>query len=404
MDQQTLQDQLVALATTIHQLKDDVSTEEATKHAMVMPFIQTLGYNVFDPQEVVPEYTADVGVKKHEKVDYAIIKNDQPIILIECKCHNDNLKKHHKSQLFRYFASTSARIGILTNGIEYHIFSDLDKINTMDHRPFFKFQLDTKDNLDAKVVRFLLKVTKKNFDVQNLTALAQQMHYKNKLVQYLNDQTTQPAAPFVKFLCAEIYQLPKIKKHLQELTPAIQQALKDFADTTLKEKLKEVESMLKYKGGSQLAETPSCESKAVVTTEEELEAFYIVRAILAEWISPTRVTHRDNQSYFPIFLDNNNQKLICRLYLTPTKRDVVFVSAGRQERHAMESIEDLYKYKAKFKQKVSMIEAKRTAKQDQPTENAVPKLELLSSWITTGRNRTSRSRIARNEGSWCLHD
>lgn len=379
MDQHTLQDQLLALATTIHQLKDEVSTEEATKHAMVMPFIQALGYNVFDPQEVVPEYTADVGVKKHEKVDYAIIKNDQPIILIECKCHNDNLQKHHKSQLFRYFTSTSARIGILTNGIEYHIFSDLDKINTMDHHPFFKFQLDATDSLDIKVVRFLLKITKNNFDIHNLTALAQQLQYKNKLMQYLNDQTAQPDDSFVKFLCAEIYQLPRHKRHLQEITPAIQQALKDFADTTLKEKLKEVESMLKYKEGAQPEDSPASESKDVVTTEDELQAFYIVRAILAEWIAPTRVTHRDNQSYFPIFLDNNNQKLICRLYLTATKRAVVFVAAaGRQERYTMESIEDLYKYKAKFKRSVDMIEAKLASKQNQTIEDAVPQLQLMS--------------------------
>ena len=73
------------LSERVAKLKENIGTEEATKTAFIMPFIQALGYDVFDPTEVVPEFTCDLGIKKGEKIDYAIYKDGQPIILIECK-------------------------------------------------------------------------------------------------------------------------------------------------------------------------------------------------------------------------------------------------------------------------------------------------------------------------------
>src|SRR4051794_35249800 len=118
-----------------------IQTEEATKNAMVMPFISALGYNVFDPQEVTPELHADVGLKKGEKVDYAILKDGKPIILFECKWHGADLNKEHASQLYRYFSVTEARFGVLTNGIAYRFYTDLEAQNKMDSKPFFEFNM-----------------------------------------------------------------------------------------------------------------------------------------------------------------------------------------------------------------------------------------------------------------------
>lgn len=61
---------------------EHITTEEATKNAFVMPLVNALGYNVFDPTEVVPEFTADIGTKKSEKVDYAIMRDGEPSILM----------------------------------------------------------------------------------------------------------------------------------------------------------------------------------------------------------------------------------------------------------------------------------------------------------------------------------
>jgi predicted type IV restriction endonuclease len=110
-------DQLRVLSARIKNTKDIVQTEEATKNAMVMPFIQILGYNPFDPLEVTPELVADVGTKKGEKVDYAILKDSKPIIIFECKKSGGDLSISHAGQLFRYLHVTEAKFGVLTNGI-----------------------------------------------------------------------------------------------------------------------------------------------------------------------------------------------------------------------------------------------------------------------------------------------
>lgn len=111
-------DQLKVLAKRVASLKEQIQTEEAAKTSFIMPFFQLLGYDVFNPLEFVPEYTADVGIKKGEKVDYAILSDGLPIILIEAKWCGEDLGKHG-GQLFRYFGTTKAKFGILTNGIEY---------------------------------------------------------------------------------------------------------------------------------------------------------------------------------------------------------------------------------------------------------------------------------------------
>ncbi|MCM5551362.1 type I restriction endonuclease, partial [Xanthomonas hortorum pv. pelargonii] len=139
-------DQLRVLATRISTTRALIQTEEATKNAMVMPLIQILGYNVFDPLEVTPEIVADVGIKKGEKVDYAILRDGKPIILFECKKAGAELNINHASQLFRYFHVTAARFGVLTNGLVYRFFTDLEQPNKMDEKPFFEFNiLDFKD-------------------------------------------------------------------------------------------------------------------------------------------------------------------------------------------------------------------------------------------------------------------
>ena len=132
-------DTLTALSNRIPKVLKTIQTEEATKNALIMPFIQALGYNVFDPFEVAPEYTADVGTKKNEKVDYVIMREDRPCILIECKSSSTNLNINHASQLFRYFGVTEARFAILTNGIDYKFFTDIEAPNKMDERPFSNF-------------------------------------------------------------------------------------------------------------------------------------------------------------------------------------------------------------------------------------------------------------------------
>ena len=119
--------------------------------------------NIFDPTVVVPEYTADIGKKKGEKVDYAIMKDDKPMILIEAKPHTEKLDRH-KTQLERYFNVTECKFGLLTNGIEYRFYSDIEKPNVMDQAPFLVIDVL---NLKERDIKQLEKFSNESLDSQS---------------------------------------------------------------------------------------------------------------------------------------------------------------------------------------------------------------------------------------------
>ena len=193
-------DQLRVLSSRVAANKDKIQTEEATKNAMVMPLIQILGYNVFDPLEVTPELIADIGTKKGEKVDYAILKDGKPIILFECKKSGADLQINHASQLFRYFHVTEARFGVLTNGLVYRFFTDLEKPNKMDEKPFFEFSiLDFKE----RDVEELKKFAKAAFDLDNILTTANDLKYTRAIQNRLADWMTNPSEDFVRLVSSD---------------------------------------------------------------------------------------------------------------------------------------------------------------------------------------------------------
>ena len=167
-------DKLQALSAKIQKQRDLIQTEEATKNAFILLFINALGYDIFDPAEVIPEYIADVGIKKGEKVDYAIIRENKVIMLFECKPCNVNLDDTHMYQLFRYFSVTEARIGILTNGIMYRFYTDLEESNKMDAKPFMEFNiLDIQEPLIFELKRLM----KQTFNLEEILSVAGDMKY-----------------------------------------------------------------------------------------------------------------------------------------------------------------------------------------------------------------------------------
>lgn len=141
-----LEARLNELSKVVRDHREVLLTEEAAKNALVMPFLRALGYDVFNPGEVVPEFTCDIATKKGEKVDYAICQGGKVSMLVECKPANAELSIKNAGQLFRYFSVTEARVALLTNGVVYRFFSDLDAPNKMDERPFFSCQLDALKN------------------------------------------------------------------------------------------------------------------------------------------------------------------------------------------------------------------------------------------------------------------
>lgn len=195
-------DRLVSLAGRIDKQKSAIQTEEAAKTAFVMPFIQALGYDVFDPTEVVPELIADVGSKKGEKIDYAIMVDGKPSMLIECKGCNANLNDNHASQLRRYFHVTAARIGVLTNGQTYQFFTDLDEPNIMDKKPFM--EIDLLD-MDEQLIPELKKLSKSSFELDQMLSAASNLKYTREIKGYFERQMVAPDPEFVRLVLTDIY-------------------------------------------------------------------------------------------------------------------------------------------------------------------------------------------------------
>lgn len=215
-----LQNELKALGEKISKLKDKIDTEESTKHAFVLPFINALGYDTFNPTEVVPEFTADIGLKKGEKVDYAIFQDGQPILIIECKNWKENLDAHN-SQLFRYFHASKTRFALLTNGIEYRFYTDLEAANKMDEKPFLEFDM-TK--LKESTVHEIAKFHKSNFDVEKIVDNASALKYTKEIKKLITEQIQHPSSDFVKLFAKEVHTGILTKRVMEEFTDLVGKA------------------------------------------------------------------------------------------------------------------------------------------------------------------------------------
>ncbi|MCC3158971.1 type I restriction enzyme HsdR N-terminal domain-containing protein [Hymenobacter sp. 15J16-1T3B] len=344
-------DQLTNLASRVQKQVGHIQTEEATKNALVLPFINALGYNVFDPTEVVPEFVCDIGTKKGEKVDYAIFRDGKPIMLIECKHVGADLNINHAGQLFRYFHVTEARIAILTNGVTYKLFTDLEQPNKMDERPFLEFDLF---NFHENDVTELRKLSKATFSIDDMLFAAYNLKYMRAFKKYFEEQFHQPSNDFIHFVSKQIYDgvlTPKLKEQFSALVHrSFQQFLNDKINLRLRAALVEPNSTTiltseyvaaKPEETAVVAE-PDGKDKDIVTTVEETEGFMIVRAILRKMVPVSRVVMRDVQSYCGILLDDNNRKPICRLHFNGSKKFVTLFDQEGGERVDIDSLDDLY--------------------------------------------------------------
>jgi hypothetical protein len=335
-------DQIKILGERVLKLKEQISTEEATKNAFIMPFIQTLGYDVFNPIEVVPEYVTDIGTKKGEKIDYAIFKETNPTILIECKHWAQNLNLHD-NQLLRYFHVSKAKFGILTNGIIYKFYSDLVEPNKMDEKPFLEFNIsEIKDNQ----IEELKKFHKSYFDADSIVNTASELKYTNELKHLIQIELNNPNPEFVKYFAKQIYPSSITTKVLEQFTNLTKKSIQHYISDLITDRLKTAltkEDEVAQESSQSIENTIVEDTNKVVTTEEELEAFMIVKTILRQHISIARISYRDAQSYFAILLDDNNRKTICRLYLNGNKKYFATLDDQKKEvKIEIEKLEDIF--------------------------------------------------------------
>lgn len=344
-------DNLRSLASKIEKTRAMVLTEEATKNAFVMPFIKALGYDVFDPSEVVPEMVADVGVKKGEKIDYAILHAGKPAILIECKAHEASLVDVHASQLYRYFSVTDCRVAILTNGIEYKVFSDLDNPNKLDSKPFLVFNLRDFDEED---VRQLMKFSKIGFDLDSVLSTAIELRYVREIKALLMEQLNSPSEDFVKF-CALGVGAGRLTQAIREQFVVLaRRALGEFINDRTSSRLKAALGASEHVAETLNSSDESLNDKAIETTVEELEGYYIVKAILREVADVNRVVYRDHHSYFAILADDNNRKPICRFRFGEKKKLLILFDSNRsEEKIEISSIDNIFAYSDRIRATMS---------------------------------------------------
>ena len=327
--------------------KEKLLTEEATKNALIMPFIQSLGYDVFNPLEVVPEMDCDITKKKGEKIDYAIMKDGEAVLVIECK-HWQQQLDNHKTQLTRYFTSTNAKFGLLTNGIEYRFYTDNDKPNLMDETPFLVFNIETfKDNELKNLENF----TKENFNIDSIKSSASEMKYMAELKKGIKNLFEDPDSDIVKIFAKPVYNGKFTESVLSQFVDLFKRAAASYINDIISERLNKVveksEEEQQHKAEDAQAENNDSEKdNEIITTQTEIEAYYIVKSILRSVIDGSRVFMRDAKSYCSILIDDNNRKPICRLHFNNENnlRFEPITADGKGERYKIESLDGIFEY------------------------------------------------------------
>jgi hypothetical protein len=342
-----LVEKIKALAVRVEKQKDSIPTEEACKNAFVMPFLNALGYDVFNPEIVVPEFTADFGVKKGEKVDYAIKLNGVITMLVECKPCGSDLAQQHTSQLYRYFSVTDARFSILTNGQIYWFYSDLDEKNRMDQRPFFRFDiLDYRPSHIAELSKF----THDQFDLERILATASTLKYSSAIQQEFAKELEEPSDEMIKLLASRVYDghfTKRVRDDFRDIVAnAFKESIRDLVNKRLTSALEVTSGSPSPEGGA------DDDEEKVITTRDEVEAFHIVKSIVRTVVKGDRIVMRDVKSYCAILLDDNNRKPIARLHFNRSKKYMgVFVNK-QEERVPIATLEDIYEHAERLQETV----------------------------------------------------
>lgn len=355
-----LASRLAELEKRTAQHRELLLTEEAAKTALVMPFLQALGYDVFNPSEVIPEFTADVGIKKGEKVDYALCIDGKVSILVECKPSSIDLDLRHASQLYRYFSTTDARVAILTNGVDYQFYSDTDQPNKMDDRPFYTFSMGGIRRTDPAILE---RFSRSAFSLEGILAEAGRLKLESLTRAALEKEFAAPSEDFIRIIAARV-QPGRLTAGVREqfvpiLVASIGAIIRDKVNERLTSALNVANPVAI--SSEEGASDDMSSAEAIVTTEDEIGGFRIVQAIAARHVDPKRVVIRDSKSYCAILLDDNNRKTLARLHFnSPTTRYVGTFVGKEETRHQVFSLTDLYKLEEQIVARVAELEGSST--------------------------------------------
>lgn len=320
-----------------------------------MPFIQALGYDVFNPAEVIPEFSADVGTKKGEKVDYAICKDGKVSILVECKPASVELNINHAGQLFRYFSVTEARLAILTNGVSFQFYSDVERPNKMDDKPFFTFSMASVKGQDIKTLEGFAKT---DFDIEKIVREAGNMKLQSLLRKELEKEFAEPSEEFIRMMAARVHEgrlTPAVKDNFGKLlVGSIAAFVRDLVNDRLSSALNASNPIETTKSDP----VDEIDDIGVLTTPEEIAGFHIVQAIASRHVDPKRIIMRDAKSYCAILLDDNNRRTLARMHFNgvTTKYLGTFVQKEEQ-RHLLSDLTDIYKFEKQIAARIAELDS-----------------------------------------------
>lgn len=295
--------QIRILSEKILKLKETINTEEATKTAFILPLFQILGYDIFNPQELAAEVISDIGGKKGEKVDYVLFKDKSPIIIVECKKWGEDLNSHI-NQLIRYYHTSKVKFGLLTNGIEYRFFTDLDKSNVMDQEPFFIFNIlnFTENDLDI-----LLLFCKNAFAEKNIISAAEELKYLSKIKNVILSELQSPSKEFSDLLIRKIYDGRVTTKIFESYNNLINKALGELFQ-------------------KEVIEEEKCSS--IITTEEEI-AFY--NKIVESFPNySTRLSYKDFKGHFSVIVEGYSRRCVAKAHFNGKKKYIVLFDGDNE--------------------------------------------------------------------------
>lgn len=288
--------------------------EEAAKQALILPFLSAMGWDIYDPNEVQPEYVADFAQKKggvREKVDYALLLNGKPAIFVEAKSLDAKLDLHD-AQLARYFNATpTVKTAILTNGLTYRFFTDLQEPNIMSEAPFFEFNILEFKESDITTLR---RFTKASYDPAEVRASAEDLVYVSQITGFVTELIRNPSESFIRFILTElkIVESRRINTRVLErfwtvVHASFQSAFMDMATRSIRQETQPDPGVASLGRPAahppQAAPTTPNEAK-VVTTAEELAALALVQSICASSPQATQfpTQSKDLQSYLTVFV------------------------------------------------------------------------------------------------------
>jgi len=317
-------EEIKQFSARIFNIKDRMQTEEAIKTSIILPFFQILGYDIFNPEEFIPEYTTDVGIKKGEKIDYVVMDGLNQSLLIEVKNCPDKHLKRNISQLFRYFVVSKAKFGLLTNGFNFMFFTDLSEKNIMDSESFFEFNILELTNKDILEIS---RYTKKNFNVNAIYESASELRYLNKIRQLIISQSKQPSDAFINYLLSEVYNGNKYDTIIDEFRLYTKDSLKNLT----------IDAKQQSNNGGLISETRQ------TLNQKEMECFCIVKSIIRKIITPDNIAYVDNMQCFTMITTSNPEKWICKIYVK-NKREIILPHDNEAGEliYEFESLDDLY--------------------------------------------------------------